>query len=198
MATVIDKFLSAFHHVYVNIHYNLHFLLSIVLSLWIIQIFNASSGYRLNSLGIYPRRAQGLIGIFFSPFLHGSNQHLFLNSIPLFILAALMLVEGKHLFLQISFFIMVVSGFVTWIFGRSAYHIGASSLILGYWGFLLFNAYTKHSMVTLFLALVCLYYFGSLIYSLFPQKEGISWEGHLAGFLSGVLASYLLAHSYIH
>lgn len=191
---MFDQFTSTFQHLYTSMHYNLYFLLWMVGGLWFIQIINTLSGYRLNGLGIYPRQANGILGIVFSPFLHGSYQHLFLNSIPLFVLGGLMLMTGKYLFFKISFFIIVVSGLITWLLGRPAYHIGASGLILGYWGFLLCNAYIARSTIAVFLALLCLYYFGGFIFSLFPQEERISWESHLAGFLAGILACYLLAH----
>src|SRR5690606_2972312 len=96
--------------------------------------------YRLNIFGIYPRKIPGIIGIVFSPFLHGSAQHLFFNSIPLVVLAALILVKGHLYFYEVTIWIAVFSGVLTWLFGRSAFHIGASSVIMGYWGFLLFEA----------------------------------------------------------
>jgi membrane associated rhomboid family serine protease len=194
---MIDTFLSTFEYAYTSVQQNMHFLLSIIGGLWVIQMLNSVSGYRLNGLGIYPRRTDGLIGIFFSPLLHGSYQHLFVNTIPSFILSALVLVFGKIFFLKVTFFIPAMSGLATWIFGRPGYHVGASSLILGYWGFLLFNAYLMRSPMSFFLAFLCIYYFGGLVFSLFPQSERVSWEGHLAGFLSGVLTSYLLFHHYI-
>lgn len=194
MPHLINNFVHSFQELYSSVRGNLHFLYTLLLILWAIQLLNSLLQYRLNQLGILPRRAEGLLGIFISPFLHGSYTHLFLNSIPLFVLGALVLVAGKTVFLHISLLIIVVSGCVVWIFARPAYHIGASALILGYWGFLLCNAYIQRSFMSFFLALLCLYYFGSLIYSLFPQEERISWEGHLAGFLSGALASYVLAH----
>jgi len=194
----MDTFFATFQHVYASVRHNLNFLLTILGVVWAIQLVNATSGYHLNKWGIYPRRFDGLLGIFLSPFLHGSYQHLFLNSIPLFILGALVLVAGKLFFLKISLLIIFISGFVVWLFGRPVYHVGASSLILGYWGFLLFNAYTERSAIALFLALLCLYYLGGLVFSLFPQEERVSWEGHLAGFLSGILTSYWLAHGYFN
>jgi len=197
MTNFIDNIVSTFDKIYDTVGDNLFLLLIIFAILWGVQLLNAFSGYRLNVLGIYPRRAEGLLGIFTSPFLHGSYQHLFLNSIPLFILAALVVVGGKQQFFQITLFIMIVSGLTVWIFARSAYHVGASSLILGYWGFLLMNAYYEHSVMTWFVAFLCLYYLGGLVFSLFPQEERTSWEGHIAGFLSGVLASYVLAKGYI-
>ncbi len=197
MTTIIHSFVSTFDYAYSSVKQNASFLFSMLCGLWIIQIMNALSGYRLNVLGIYPRRTHGLLGIIFSPFLHGSNQHLLVNSVPLFVLSALVLVAGKQVFFEVTFLVMLVSGLVVWMFGRPGFHVGASSLVLGYWGFLLFYAYENRSVMALFLGFLCLYYFSGLVFSLFPQGKRVSWEGHLAGFLSGGLVSYLLSHAYL-
>ena len=194
MLNMIDKAVSSFHELYSSVQAHLYFLWIIFLVLWGVQFCNAACNYRLNRLGILPRKPAHLLGIFISPFLHGSYSHLFLNSIPLFVLAALVLVGGEILFLKISFLIIAVSGFVVWLLGRPGYHVGASALVLGYWGFLLCNAYIQRSFMALFLALLCLYYFGHLIYSLFPQEEGVSWEGHIAGFFTGIFVSLFVTH----
>ena len=185
-----DELIDAYNYIANSIVANVHLLLFIMGTLWGIQLLNMLCGYRLNVLGIYPRRFFGLRGIVFSPFLHGSVPHLFLNSIPLMVLMTLILVGGQGVFYSVSISIIAVSGLVTWMFGRSGFHVGASSIILGYWGFLLCDAFLKRSLIALILAGLCLYYFSSLIYNLFPQGKGISWEGHLAGFLAGVATSY--------
>ena len=102
MTTIIHSFVSTFDYAYSSVKQNASFLFSMLCGLWIIQIMNALSGYRLNVLGIYPRRTHGLLGIIFSPFLHGSNQHLLVNSVPLFVLSALVLVAGKQVFFEVT------------------------------------------------------------------------------------------------
>src|SRR5271163_1481279 len=57
-----------------------------LLVLWVIQLVNAGLKYRLNRLGLVPRKIAGIPGILFSPFLHGSFSHLFFNSIPFLVL----------------------------------------------------------------------------------------------------------------
>ena len=170
---------------------NLALLLGIVIALWILHLINKLLGYRLNYLGIIPRTGRGLIGIFFSPFLHGDANHLFFNTIPLLVLACFVLVGGQPLFWRVSITIILISGVLIWLFGRKAIHIGASSLITGYWGYLLINAYHQPGMMAVVLAIVCLYYFGGLFFGLFPTKEKVSWEGHLFGCLAGVATNYI-------
>lgn len=170
---------------------NFILLLSIVLGLWVIQFLNKLLSYRLNYFGILPRTGRGLIGIVFSPFLHGNANHLFFNTIPFLVLACFVLVGGQALFWRVSVTIILLSGILIWLFGRRAIHIGASSVITGYWGYLLINAYHQPSLMAIVLAIVCVYYFGGLFFGLFPTEETVSWEGHLFGCLAGIATNYI-------
>ena len=176
---------------------NFLFVFKVIGVLWLIQIINYLLGYRLNVFGIYPRTKRGLTGIIFSPFLHGDFNHLFFNSIPLFVLSCLILLNGKTAFYQTSLIIIILSGFLTWSFGRRAIHIGASNLIMGYFGYLLAASYFNFNATTIIVAIVCIYYFGGMLLSVFPSVTGknVSWEGHIFGLISGVslvfLSSYL-------
>lgn len=171
---------------------NLPIVLSLLGLLWGIQIINWILGYRLNMLGIYPRHPLGLIGIFTAPFLHGHFNHIFFNSIPFVILASFVLLEGLHQFFMISVIIILLSGLGIWLFGRKSIHIGASSLIMGYLGYCLMNAYYHESVVSVGIALVCLYYFASLLFSIFPSDVKVSWEGHLFGLLAGIASIFIM------
>lgn len=193
---MLESLVRSTHEIIISIQNNLGFLATIIVGLWVILLINAAMGYRLNALGIFPRRLWSLPGIFFSPFLHGSGTHLFFNSIPLFVLSALILVGGKLFFYKVTFLIVLISGLLVWLFGRKAFHVGASSLIMGYWSFLLYNAYQQRSASAFILAAICVYYFGGLVFSLFPREERVSWEGHLFGFAAGLFVSYGFAHHY--
>jgi len=171
---------------------NVPFLLSFLGLLWGITFVNKLLGYRLNILGIYPRSLPGLIGIVCAPFLHGNFNHLFLNSIPLFILAGLVVIGGRAEFYCVTAIIVVLSGLGLWLFGRRAIHIGASALIMGYLGFLLIQAVTEITVITFIIGFISIYYFGMLLLGIFPStNKSISWEGHLFGFLAGLAALYL-------
>lgn len=166
--------------------------LLMVALLWIIHVVNMATQYRLNYLGIYPRSFFGLQGIIFSPFLHGDINHLFLNSIPLLVLIDLVLTSGMRNFITVSVIIIFLSGFAVWLLGRKALHVGASGLIMGYLGYLFAHVYWHPSVMGFILAVVCFYYFGTLLLNLFHTGKNISWEGHVLGFMSGLIAAYLL------
>ncbi len=108
----------------------------LLLGLWGIHFCNFLTNYYFNRFGIWPRRMRGLPGIFFCHFLHANFNHLFFNSIPLFILMLLLLTKGTLFFLWISLKIIIISGGFIWLCGRNAIHLGASAMIMGYWGFL--------------------------------------------------------------
>lgn len=184
----IENILLQLEAILILLKSNVHLTLIILSIFWVGFALNFLTGYRLSILGIYPRHVFGLPGIVFSPFLHGSFTHIFFNSIPLFVLTDFLLIGGLHNFIYISSVIILLSGFGIWLFGRRGLHIGASALIMGYFSYLLVNAYRHPSVATILLALVILYYFGSLFLALFPQQERVSWEGHVMGFIAGLIA----------
>ena len=57
-----------------------------VLAIWTVYYLELKWGVNFNTHGIYPGRLSGLQGILFSPFIHGSLDHLYNNSIPLLVL----------------------------------------------------------------------------------------------------------------
>lgn len=188
----MDQLLTALQTIIDSIKLNSFFVGELIVLLWLIQIINVSVHYKLNAFGIYPRHLSGFLGIFVSPFLHGDFSHLLLNSVPLFILANLILLQGKIAFCIISLLIIFLGGFLVWIFGKRGIHIGASGLIMGYFGYLLANAYQHFTIVSVILAILCVYYFSGLLLLLIPGKKGISWEGHIFGFLAGIAVSFII------
>lgn len=166
--------------------------LSCLVGLWFFNIFNWITGSKLNSIGILPRKLSGLMGIFFCPFLHQNFNHLFFNSIPLFVLGLMLLAQGMDIFIFASVSITVFGGLLVWLFGRKALHIGASGLISGYFGFILLGAYFNPTLITILLAILVLYYFGGIFLGIFPQEKRVSWESHLFGFLAGIGSAFLL------
>lgn len=171
---------------------NLPFVLSVIGILYAIHIVNWILGYRLNVLGIYPRRVSGLVGVIVSPALHGHFNHLFFNSIPLLVLMCFVLLYGLQTFIIVTAIVVIISGLGTWLIGRKGYHVGASGVIMGYWSFLLMNAYENVNALSIALAVVCIYYFGGLLFNIFPTEAKESWEAHVFGFLSGLAAGYAI------
>lgn len=171
---------------------NFPILLKIIALPWLVFVLNLFLQRRLLYLGIIPRHLIGIPGIFLCPFLHVNFNHLFFNSIPLFVLSDFILIHGLHYFLVVTLLITVLSGALIWCFAKPGIHVGASALITGYWGLLVSNSYLQTNLTSLILGGVSLYYFAGIFLGVFPKTKGVAWEGHLFGLIAGVAASYFL------
>lgn len=172
----------------------------IVAFLWIIEIidFFVFRG-ALNRLGIRPHHIQGLQGIFFAPFLHGNFNHLAANTLPLIILGWFVMLRDIKDFFVVTFITMIFSGLGVWLFGSpDTIHIGASGVIFGYLGFLLLRGFFERSFLSIVLSLLVGWLYGGLLWGVLPSQYGISWQGHLFGFIGGVFAAQMLAKSYLN
>ena len=112
-----------------NSKQHIRLVLAIFLLLSSIEIINLLTGRMLNHLGNIPRYVPGLRGIVLGPFLHGSLQHYFSNIIPLCIFSYLLLQYGLKRYMQLTLWIILITGLLVWLFGRPATHIGASGVI---------------------------------------------------------------------
>lgn len=157
-----------------------------VLSIWTVYWFEIRFGFDLTELGIYPRTLEGLRGVIFSPFLHGSVEHLYSNTIPAFLLIASLRYFYRENFWNVLFYGILICGLLTWLIGRESYHIGASGLIYVLVSFVFFKGLRSQYYRLVALSLVIIMVYGGMIWYVFPDvEEGISWEGHLAGLVTG-------------
>jgi membrane associated rhomboid family serine protease len=173
-----------------------------VATFWILEIldqFIFQSMWRggLDVFGIIPQRLIGLRGIIFAPFLHGDFPHLIANTVPFLILGWFVMLQETSDFWIVTIMTMIVGGLGTWLFGYpGSVHIGASILIFGYFGFLLLRGYFQRNIPSIVLSLVVGFLYGSLIFGVLPGQAGISWEGHLFGFLGGAIAAKMISKSH--
>lgn len=158
----------------------------------LLQLFNVALGYRLSFwLGLHPRHVDGLQGIVFSPWLHGSWGHLASNLPPLLILSFLCMWQGIMRYIIGSAFIMIISGLLVWLLGRSnSLHVGASGWIFGLWAWLLVSAILHRKIKSLVAGALAFLLYSSMIWGIFPQV-GISFESHIAGVVAGVIIAFL-------
>ncbi len=172
---------------------NLFLLLGTVAIAWGLEILDTIvSGY-FDRFGIQPRRVAGLPGVLTSPFLHLGFGHLISNSAPFLMLGGMVLIGGRKVFIRATLFIMVVGGIALWTLGPGGTnHVGASGLIFGYLGFLLARGIFEKSVVWIVVSVGILLLYGGMLNGVFPGQPGISWQGHLFGFIAGVLAAWAM------
>jgi membrane associated rhomboid family serine protease len=161
--------------------------LYLVLFLWIVFWFEVKFGFNFNTFGVYPRTFKGLQGILFSPFIHGDIKHLYQNSIPLFVLLFSLLYFYKDIAYKILFYGVFFTGFMTWVIARKSYHIGASGIIYMLFSFIFFSGIIRKNYRLTAVSLMVIFLYGSMVWYVLPIKEEISWEGHLSGFIVGIL-----------
>ena len=171
----------------------------LLILIWSVFFFEDSFTIDLTSHGILPRTFSGLQGILFSPFLHGDLNHIANNSIPLFVLTTALLYFYRDISLKVLCYGILLSGIITWVIGRESYHIGASSLIYVLVSFIFFKGMMTQYYRLMALSLTVVMFYGGMIWYVFPDVDKtISWEGHLAGLLTGfVFAVYYKTPDYV-
>ncbi|WP_034043270.1 rhomboid family intramembrane serine protease [Wocania ichthyoenteri] len=158
-----------------------------VLIIWLVFWFEVRFGFNFSKYGVYPQTLKGLRGVVLSPFLHGDIQHIYHNTIPLFVLSTALFYFYRPIAWKVLFFGILFSGFLTWCIGRPSYHIGASGLIYVLVSFTFFKGvFAKHYRL-IALSLLVIFLYGSMIWYAIPLEKGISWEGHLSGLITGLL-----------
>lgn len=165
--------------------------------LWCVALLNHIQGYAFNQFGIYPRDMNALPGIFFWVLLHGDFTHLLMNTTPLFFLGFFVALRGPVLFFKITFTVWLLAGLCVWLGGRPAFHIGASGLVFGYFGFLLAVAIYERSLIDLAVASVTIFYYGGMFFGLLPTAPFVSWESHIAGMIMGVVAARIYGKDWV-
>lgn len=162
-----------------------------ILVIWMLYFFEIKFGYNFNKYGVYPRQFKGLRGIFFTHFIHSNTSHLFNNSIPLFVLLLSIFMFYKEVALKVLAYGALLTGFLTWIIARESYHIGASGVVYLLFSFVFSSGILKKHFRLVALSLIVIFLYGSMIWYVLPIKDGMSWEGHLSGFVIGLVLAFL-------
>jgi membrane associated rhomboid family serine protease len=192
----MDQLLVTVNLLQHSIQSSLNFFLNLTLLLIVLMILFRVTHPYMNLLGIIPRRWYGIPGIFTSPFIHASMDHLFFNLIPLYVLSAMILSFGFDFYWNLTWIFIIVSNTLIWCLAPPATYVGASGLISAYWGFLVIEAIMgQHSLINYFIFFVCIYYFIGIFVGIFPSQKQVSWQGHLLGMLTGIVI-YLLCYYY--
>jgi membrane associated rhomboid family serine protease len=149
--------------------------------------------FDLAVLGIYPRSFQGMIGILLAPMIHGSLLHLLSNSLPLLFLGVVLFLFYDRIARRVFFQCYFFTNILVWIFARPSLHIGASGLVYGIAAFLIFFGIFRKDIKSIMISIIIIILYGGLVYGIFPNQPGVSWESHLLGALVGLSTASQLA-----
>jgi len=169
-------------------------LVGYVALLWVLELVDSIVlGGFLDQFGIRPRSPGGLWGVLFAPLLHGGLGHLAANTVPLFFLGWFVMLRNTRDFFIVGAVTTLVAGIGVWLVGASnSVHIGASSIVFGFLGYLLLRGYFDRKFWSIVGSVFVGLLYGGLLFGVLPGQPGISWEGHLFGFVGGVLSARLL------
>lgn len=181
------------HNTRVNhrLKHSLLIVVAFIALLWAIEIIDRVLGLGLYRLGVYPGELQGLWGILCAPLIHGSWNHLASNSFALLLLGAALLYGYPRAARPVLALVYIGSGTGVWLFARHNYHLGASGLTHGMMFFIFTTGILRGDRLSIALSMIVFFLYGGMVWSVFPQEAGISYESHFFGALSGILAAFL-------
>ena len=156
-------------------------------------ILEKGMDWDFHTAGVFPRRIENLWGVFTLVFVHADWSHLVNNVISFVLLGCLLYYFYKELASKVLILSYLFSGLILWFIGRDSWHIGASGLIYSIAFFLFFSGIIRKYVPLIAISLVVAFIYGSMVWHIFPwqQQDPISWEGHLAGGIIGLVLSVL-------
>jgi membrane associated rhomboid family serine protease len=166
---------------------------AVVPVLFLIELLDKLSNNRLDQEGgIRPHHIDGLDGIIFAPFLHASFDHVLANSVPLILLGTFVLADGGARFWFTTAFIAIAAGIGVWFLGDSnTIVVGASAVIFGYLGVILMRGVVGRRLWYIGVGLLVGLLYGWQLFGVLPGDPDVSWQGHLCGFLAGLVAAVI-------
>ena len=162
----------------------------LVFFMWVIFFLQFEYQVPFSRYGILPRTEIGLIGVFMSPMLHGSVQHIISNTLPILFLGAVLFNFYKSIAKKVFYWCYLFTGLLVWLVARPFYHIGASGLVYGLAFFLMFYGLFKKDMKSILISIGTVVIYSGLFYGVFPAETNVSWELHLLGAIVGVASAF--------
>ncbi len=165
--------------------------------MWVVYYIQLHVWPEITRYGIRPRESDGLIGILTAPFLHGTRDfgHIINNSIPMFVLTWALYYFYKNIAGKILFYTLITTGLCVWTSGMpGTNHIGMSGVIYGLAGFLFTSGVVRKNKHLLAISMLVVLEYGSMIWGVFPIREGVSWESHLWGLITGIVLAIYYKH----
>ena len=132
--------------------------------------------------------AQGL-----GPFFHGNFDHYLGNIISLLVLSILFIALFPNRWIHFWLLQHAFSVMLLWILGSPhTSHIGASLWVYAFAFFLITTGVIHRDKTTLSVMFMVFIWMGGFIWGLFPIDPKVSWEGHIAGSIVGIVLGVTL------
>jgi membrane associated rhomboid family serine protease len=163
--------------------------------MWLILITDMIIPTPFTAWGILPRSLEGLFpGMIAAPFLHAGVPHLVSNMVPLAVMGTIAALRDWRGMWTALAFSLVVSGLGVWLFSPAwTVTVGASGIVFGLFGYLLARGVFTRRIGDILIGVLIVVVYGTLIWGILPSHPHISWQGHLFGFVGGVLAALATA-----
>ena len=158
--------------------------------IWLVKCVEVVFHLDFSFLGIKPLQTDGLPGIILFHFLHGDWSHLCANTLPIIVLGFCLYYFYRSIATKIWLLLMFSTGLLVWCGARGGVHIGASALIYGLAFFLMLSGFIRRNKNLVIVSFLVIFLYGSLIWGIYPKyaiENHISWEGHLSGFIMGII-----------
>ena len=150
------------------------FLFRFVFWMWVVFSIQFFLGIDITRFGILPRTGWGLVGILTAPLIHGNSVHIISNTIPLLFLGWTLFFFYEDIAKKVFVICYFLTNALVWLFARQSLHIGASGIVYGIAFFLISYGFFKKDFKSLIISAVIIFFYGGMVYGLFPNQPGIS------------------------
>jgi len=163
-----------------------------VIAIWFVKGFELIYDTHFYEYGIKSLDINRISGIFSFPFIHADFNHLINNTYPIIILGGIISSVYKDISNRVFLFSYLLSGTLLWFFGNPEEDvIGASGIVYALASFVLVSGFIKKQPRLTILSFLVIFIYGSMFWGMLPMPNKISWEGHLSGFVAGILIAVL-------
>ncbi len=163
-----------------------------VVLIWIIKEIELIFNLSFVEYGIIPWDTNKLINVFSFPFIHADFSHLINNTYPILILGGIISFAYKSIKNRIFLLSYLLSGIILWFIGDpNKIVIGASGIVYAFASFILISGFIKQNPKLSFLSFLVIFLYGSIFWGMLPMPNQVSWEGHLAGFIAGIIIAII-------
>jgi membrane associated rhomboid family serine protease len=162
------------------------FILLFIISFYGSRYLNVS----LSNLGVEPRTWKGILNMPTMLFVHASPEHLWNNTLAFFILTTTIFFFYYEIAIPIFLIMWVFSPIILFVIGRDNVHVGASVLIYAEFAFLFFSGIFRRNLNTKRISMAVGFVYGYTVWYMFPIEQQVSWEGHISGFICGIMLAW--------